>query len=63
MFSHFPLGSPWTYIAGILGVVVYFLPTLVAVRRHRSCLLVFLVNLFFGWAVIGWIIALILAIR
>ncbi|MGC8460376.1 MAG: superinfection immunity protein [Candidatus Dormibacteria bacterium] len=63
MFGRFFVSSPLTYIAGILGVVVYFLPTLIAVRRHRSCLLVFLINLFFGWAVIGWIIALILALR
>ena len=63
MFTQAYLTSPWTYLAGILGVVVYFLPTLSAVRRHRSTLVVFLIDIFFGWSGIGWIIALILALR
>jgi hypothetical protein len=39
---------------------IYFLPTIIAVRRkHRNDVGVLLVNLFFGWTLIGWVGALI----
>jgi hypothetical protein len=48
---------------GLLGTVLYFLPTLVAAsRRHPSVLGIFLLNFFLGWSVIGWIIALVWAL-
>jgi T4 superinfection immunity protein len=44
------------------GFVIYFLPTIVALVRHkRNTLPVFLLNLFLGWTLIGWIIALVWA--
>ena len=44
-------------IALICGVAMYFLPAIVAHhRRHVSSGAIFLVNLFFGWSIIGWII-------
>ncbi len=43
---------------GIL-VLIYFLPTLLAaLRYHSSFLSIAAVNLFLGWTVIGWIVAL-----
>ena len=44
----------------ILGGIIYFLPTIIALTRGRNdgCG-IFLVNLFFGATIIGWIIALI----
>ena len=43
--------------------VIHFLPTIIAALRHsRSTVGIFLLNLLFGWTVIGWIIALIWAI-
>jgi uncharacterized membrane protein len=43
--------------------VIHFLPSIVAaLRNSRHTLAIFLINLFFGWTVIGWIIALIWAI-
>jgi len=40
--------------------IFYWLPTIVAiVRQAHSALGVFLLNLFLGWTVIGWIVALI----
>ncbi|HTR61690.1 MAG TPA: superinfection immunity protein [Candidatus Binataceae bacterium] len=40
-------------------LVVYFLPALVAlVRRNRDLQSVFLINLWLGWTVIGWITAM-----
>ena len=48
-----------------LGIVVaYFIPGIIAaIRRHRKATSIFLVNLFFGWSVLGWIFALVWALR
>ncbi len=44
----------------ILIFVFYFLPTLIAfLRQHKNSLAIFLLNLFLGWTVRGWVIALI----
>ena len=44
----------------IVAVLLYFLPTVVAlIRGHLSALAIFLLNLFLGWTLIGWIIAFI----
>jgi len=46
------------------GFVMYFLPSLIAlVRSKRDILAIFLLNLFLGWSVIGWIIALVWAVK
>jgi hypothetical protein len=43
---------------------LHFLPTIIAgLRRGRSVLGIFLLNLFLGWTIIGWVIALIWALR
>jgi len=39
---------------------LYFLPTIVG-HHKRDVLGIFLVNFFFGWTVIGWVIAMIWA--
>jgi hypothetical protein len=47
-----------------LGIVAYFIPGIIAVtRRHRKATSILLVNLFFGWSVLGWIFALVWALR
>lgn len=47
-----------------LAVAFTFLPTWVALWRRRSgAERIFLVNLLLGWTVIGWILALIFALR
>lgn len=44
-------------------VALYFLPTIVANARKRMNVgAIFIVNLVFGWTMLGWIIALIWAI-
>lgn len=46
-------------IFGILGLGVYFAPTLIAgLRRHPNLAPVLVVNLLLGWICIGWVIAL-----
>ncbi len=50
-------------MAGLVGVGIYFLPSLVALGRHaHNSTGIFLVNLFLGWTVVGWFVALILAL-
>ncbi|HWB32547.1 MAG TPA: superinfection immunity protein [Acidobacteriaceae bacterium] len=41
---------------------LYFLPTLLAVRRGHEILPILLLNLFFGWTVIGWFAMLLWAL-
>jgi hypothetical protein len=44
----------------IVATLIYFLPTVIALARgHLSTLAIFLLDLFFGWTVIGWLFALI----
>ena len=44
----------------IVATLIYFLPTVIALARgHLSTLAIFLLNLFLGWTLIGWLIALI----
>lgn len=45
-----------------IALGLLFLPTLIAKsRNHPNVLPIFLVNLFFGWTFIGWVISLIWA--
>lgn len=45
----------------VLLLIVYFLPTWAAPAGRRGS--VFVVNLAFGWTILGWFIALWLALR
>jgi hypothetical protein len=46
----------------ILLAVGYFIPTIIAATRHvRNVGAVIVINLFLGWTVIGWVIALAMA--
>ena len=46
------------------GFVMYFLPSLIALARNkRDITSIFLLNLFLGWSVIGWVIALVWACK
>ncbi len=46
------------------GFVMYFLPSIIALARgKRDILAIFLLNLFLGWSVIGWVVALIWAAK
>ena len=44
----------------LILIGVYFLPTIIAgTRVHRNTVGVFLLNLFLGWTLLGWVGALI----
>jgi hypothetical protein len=44
-----------------LGLIVYFIPSLVARGRNRAAA-IFILNLFLGWTVLGWVGALVWAV-
>jgi hypothetical protein len=51
IFFHFFFGLPF---------LMYFLPSIIALARSkRDLLAIFLLNLFLGWSIIGWIVALV----
>lgn len=42
-----------------VAFVLYFLPTIIAAkRRHQNDAAIFIINAFFGWTFLGWVIAL-----
>jgi Superinfection immunity protein len=46
------------------GFVLYFLPSIIALARSkRDAVSIFVLNLFLGWTAIGWVIALVWALR
>lgn len=46
------------------GFILYFLPTIVAlVRSKRDTVSIVLLNVFLGWTLIGWVIALVWAFK
>jgi hypothetical protein len=52
----FLIGAP-------IVIGMYFLPTIIALRgKHHNTNAVALVNVFFGWTVLGWIVALVWAV-
>ena len=50
-------------MAGLVGVGLYFLPSLIAVARQTHNITgIFMLNLLLGWTGIFWFIALIMAL-
>jgi hypothetical protein len=46
----------------ITWALIYLLPSIVASgRRHHNALAIFVLDLFFGWTLLGWVIALVWA--
>ena len=40
----------------VVGLAIYFLPALVAKkRRHPHVAAILVVNIFFGWTLLGWV--------
>ena len=62
---HMPswMWGPFGWLGGIIGLAIYFLPTIIAAaRRKYNLLLILLLNIFLGWTLVGWIVALVLAL-
>lgn len=47
-------------VGGILSIFVYFLPTIIG-RHKANAMAIFMLNLFLGWTLLGWVAALIWA--
>ena len=46
------------------GFVMYFLPSIIALARSkRDTAAILLLNLFLGWTLIGWVVALVWAVK
>ena len=51
-------------IVGLVSIAIYFLPSIIAFsRKARSPFSTLVINFFLGWTIIGWIIALAMAVR
>ena len=56
------MNNPFETVLGLLAILLlfllYWLPTITAYKRqHNDCMSILLVNFFFGWTFIGWIVA------
>jgi hypothetical protein len=52
------------YALPLLIAFIYFLPTAAAISaRNRSFRSIFILNLFFGWTLVGWFAAMVWAVR
>lgn len=46
----------------MVGVCLYLLPSIVASKRHhRNANSICILNIFFGWTFIGWVVSLAMA--
>ncbi len=46
------------------GLVMYFIPSIIALAKSKpNTLTIFLINFFLGWSLIGWVVALVMAVR
>lgn len=63
LFAHF---FPFIFVPHFFGfgLLMYFLPTILAIARSkRDVGAIFVLNLFLGWTFVGWIIALVWALK
>lgn len=55
----------WTFwlILLVVGLIIYFIPTIIAVNRKKTNTgAIFALNLFLGWMLVGWVVALVWAL-
>lgn len=51
------------FLFWLIMLFIYFIPTIVAcLRNHTNALAIFILNLFLGYTLIGWVVALIWAV-
>ena len=61
---NFPGIEDWLVVLVPLFLIAYFIPFFVAAgRKHRFSTAIGLINLLFGWTVIGWLAAIIWAVN
>ena len=58
------IGIPLLFVASVVALLLYLLPSFVAVKReHENQMGVVALNFFAGWTLIGWIACLVWAMR
>ena len=50
-----------TFLFGVIIFAIYFLPSIIG-YKHRNANSICLLNLFLGWTLIGWVVAIIWAV-
>jgi hypothetical protein len=51
-------------LVAIAAFIIHFLPAFIAGKRHsKNFVWILLINIFFGWTLIGWIVALVWALN
>ena len=54
------IGLFWTVVVTVIIVGSYFVPTLVALKKHkRNVNAIAAVNILLGWTFLGWVVALV----
>jgi hypothetical protein len=54
--------APFWFLWFLIGLGIYFLPTIVALARGKKRITpLVLVNVFLGWTLVGWIVTLVWA--
>ncbi len=47
----------------IIALLIYFLPTVIVYNRNKRYFwLIFLLNLFFGWTIVVWLVCLFMSL-
>ena len=52
----------FSLLIGLGLIALYFVPTIVAVNRDHQVGPVAVINIFLGWSLIGWVVALAIAV-
>ncbi|HEX4012350.1 MAG TPA: superinfection immunity protein [Candidatus Cybelea sp.] len=63
MATAFSIGLFFWMIVSAFGVMLYFLPSILAVVNHRrNSATIVVLNILLGWSFVGWIAALVMAL-
>lgn len=56
--------SLWAFVIVLVVLLFYFIPTMIAgIAKKKNSTALFILNLFLGWTFIGWVVALVWALR
>lgn len=51
-----------TFVGAVMLLGIYFAPSIVAWGRKNHFAAIFALNLFLGWTLLGWVVALVMAL-